>query len=155
MTAPDSPLNASVGNVRSATDRLNGRHGALSAVFGNDRDARKVVEALERTNALLARLDRLTAHADSQVFGDEGVVPQARASAAQLNALLGEARESLKKVDAVLTEAQGIASNARVASTDLGALRAEVEASLRKVESLVDEVNRKWPFSRDTELKLP
>ncbi|HSW07550.1 MAG TPA: mammalian cell entry protein, partial [Aquabacterium sp.] len=41
------------------------------------------------------------------------------------------------------------------ASTDLGALRAEVEASLRKVEQLVNEVNRRWPFARDTELKLP
>jgi len=25
---------------------------------------------------------------------------------------------------------------------------------VRKVESLVDEVNRKWPFARDTEIKL-
>jgi phospholipid/cholesterol/gamma-HCH transport system substrate-binding protein len=155
MTAADSSLNASLSNVRSATDRLSGRHGALSAIFGNDRDARKVVEALERTNALLARFDQLAAHADNQVFGEDGVVPQARTSVMQLNALLGEARESLKRVDAVLGEAQGIAANARVATADLAPLRAEVEASLRKVEHLVDEVNRKWPFSRDTELKLP
>jgi phospholipid/cholesterol/gamma-HCH transport system substrate-binding protein len=48
-----------------------------------------------------------------------------------------------------------VGANARVASTDLGALRSEVELSLRKVSQLVDEVNRKWPFARDTELKLP
>jgi phospholipid/cholesterol/gamma-HCH transport system substrate-binding protein len=48
-----------------------------------------------------------------------------------------------------------VGANAREATTDLGALRAEVEASLRKVEGLVNEVNRKWPFARDTELKLP
>ena len=41
------------------------------------------------------------------------------------------------------------------ATVDLGALRTEVEASLRKVEALVNEVNRKWPFARDTEIKLP
>jgi phospholipid/cholesterol/gamma-HCH transport system substrate-binding protein len=34
-------------------------------------------------------------------------------------------------------------------------LRAQVDASLRKVESLVNEINRKWPFARDTEIKLP
>jgi phospholipid/cholesterol/gamma-HCH transport system substrate-binding protein len=34
-------------------------------------------------------------------------------------------------------------------------LRAEVEASLRKVEHLVNEINRKWPFARDPEIKLP
>ncbi len=41
------------------------------------------------------------------------------------------------------------------AATDLGALRAEVDVSLRKVTNLVDEINRKWPFARDMELKLP
>jgi phospholipid/cholesterol/gamma-HCH transport system substrate-binding protein len=58
-------------------------------------------------------------------------------------------------VDAVLVEAQGIASNTREATVDLGSLRAEVEASLRKVDSLINEVNRKWPFARDTEIRLP
>jgi phospholipid/cholesterol/gamma-HCH transport system substrate-binding protein len=47
-----------------------------------------------------------------------------------------------------------VATNAKVASADLGTLRAEVESSLRKVEHLVNEINRKWPFARDTELKL-
>ena len=32
---------------------------------------------------------------------------------------------------------------------------ARAEASLRKVENLVNEVNRKWPLARDTEVKLP
>ena len=54
-----------------------------------------------------------------------------------------------------MADAQVIAGNAKVATADLGALRAEVDATLRKVESLVDEINRKWPFARDTELKLP
>ena len=74
---------------------------------------------------------------------------------AQLNAMLRDARESLKKADAVLAEAQAIGANTRTATADLAALRAEVEASLRKVAHLVDEVNRKWPFARDTQLKLP
>ena len=70
-------------------------------------------------------------------------------------ALLADARASLKKVDALLQEAQGIASNTREATAGLGSLRGEVEASLRKVEGLVNEINRKWPFARETELKLP
>jgi phospholipid/cholesterol/gamma-HCH transport system substrate-binding protein len=155
LTGPDSPLSASLANVAAATEKLNGRSGALGVLFGNDQDARKLVAALDRTNALLARVDQIAAHADTQVFGDRGAVSQSRAAIEQLDAALGDARASLKKLDAVLQEAQGIASNVRGATTDLSALRAEVEVSLRKVEYLVDEVNRKWPFARDTELKLP
>ncbi len=73
----------------------------------------------------------------------------------QLNTLLGDARDSLKRVDGVLAEVQKIGSNARSATDDVATLRAEVDASLRKVGGLIDEINRKWPFKRDTELKLP
>ena len=55
----------------------------------------------------------------------------------------------------MLAEAQAVGANAHAATNDLVALRAEVEASLRKVAQLVDEINRKWPFARDTQLKLP
>jgi phospholipid/cholesterol/gamma-HCH transport system substrate-binding protein len=83
------------------------------------------------------------------------LMPQTRATVEQLNALLGDARTSLQKVDAVLKDAQVISGNAKDASADLGALRTEVDASLRKVQGLVTEINRKWPFARDTEIKLP
>ncbi len=155
LSAADSPLSASLGNVRDATARLNGPQGALGVLFGNEADARKVVATLERTNALLARLDGLAVKADAQAFGPDGLVPEARAAIAQLNTLLGDTRASLKRVDAILADAQVIAGNARTASTDLDALRAEVDANLRKVSTMIDEINRRWPFASNPELKLP
>jgi phospholipid/cholesterol/gamma-HCH transport system substrate-binding protein len=92
---------------------------------------------------------------DQRIYGPNGVMDGTQAAVTQLTGVLSDARATLQKVDAVLVEAQAVGTNARVASTDLGALRAEVELSLRKVNTLVDEVNRKWPFARDTELKLP
>ena len=169
LTGPDAPLNLTLRSVQASAEKLNGPRGALGVLLGNEADVRKITLALERTNALLARLDGLVikadgiavrtdgmvAKADAQVFGAGGVMPEARATVVQLNGLLADARNSLKKVDAVLVEAQAIGANTREATNDLGALRAEVDASLRKVEQLVNEINRKWPFKRDTEIKLP
>jgi phospholipid/cholesterol/gamma-HCH transport system substrate-binding protein len=155
ITAAGSELRETVVNLRDLSARLNGPGGALGAAFGNEADARKVVTALDRANALLARLDGVAAKADTQVFGPEGVVKDARATVIQLNQLLAETRASLQKVDAVLVEAQGIGANVRGATGDLGTLRGEVEANLRKVDGMVNELNRKWPFSRETEVKLP
>ena len=169
LTATDAPLGASLRSLQTATQRLNGPGGALGVLLGSEAEAKKLSIALDRTNTLLARLDGLVvkadgiavktdgmvARADAQVFGPGGVMPETRATVVQLNGLLADARASLKKVDAVLVEAQAIAGNAREATNDLGALRAEVDASLRKVEQLVNEINRKWPFKRDTEIKLP
>jgi phospholipid/cholesterol/gamma-HCH transport system substrate-binding protein len=159
LTAADGSLASSLGNVQSLTgqinDRLKGPGGAIGALTGNEADARKVSQLLDRTNTLLARLDGLTAKADTQVFGQEGLVRDLKTTVQQINALLGDARGTLQKVDGVLQEAQAVGANVRTATTDLGTLRAEVEASLRKVDHLLNEVNRKWPFARDTEIKLP
>jgi phospholipid/cholesterol/gamma-HCH transport system substrate-binding protein len=162
LTAPESALALSLANVQTATAKLAGPQGALGLLLGNEADARKLVATIERSNALLARLDRLAANtdalltkADAQVFGAEGVMRDVQATVLQLNTLLGDARATLTKVDAVLEQAQGVAANVRGATTDLGPLRSEVEANLRRVQHLLDEVNRKWPFARDTEIRLP
>jgi phospholipid/cholesterol/gamma-HCH transport system substrate-binding protein len=162
LTGDESALKASLDNLQGLTGRLNGPQGALGALMGGEAEAKKLMLTIERANTLLARLDGLVvrtdglmAKADDQVFGREGVMQDTRAAAKQLNQMLGEARASLKRVDAVLADAQVVAANAKVATADLGTLRAEVEASLRKVEQLVNEVNRRWPFARDTEIKLP
>ncbi|MCF8168232.1 MAG: mammalian cell entry protein [Rhodoferax sp.] len=155
LTHADGPLGASLANLNTLSSKLNGPGGALAVLLGSEKDAKKIITTIDRSNALVARLDSMVAHADAQIFGDQGVMPQTRATIVQLNTLLGESRESLRQVDTILKDAQAISGNARSATTDLGALRAEVEANLRKIESLVTEVNRKWPFVRDTEIRLP
>jgi phospholipid/cholesterol/gamma-HCH transport system substrate-binding protein len=148
MTGSSSSLNTSLGHLQTVSERLSGRYGLLTGVLGSEDKAKKIIEALDRSNALLAKTDQ-------RVFGRNGVMDGTQAAVTQLTGVLTDVRASLVKVDAVLAEAQAVGANARVASTDLGALRTEVELSLRKVSQLVDEVNRKWPFARDTELKLP
>lgn len=119
LTSSEGALGASLGNVQKLTERLNGPGGALSVMLGNDAEAKKLMLTLDRTNALLAKLDGLAAKTDTQVFGANGVMPETRATVVQLNGLLGEARGSLKKVDAVLVEAQAVGANARAATDDL------------------------------------
>ena len=162
LTGSSGSVGVSLANLQTLTERLKGPGGALTVLLGSEAEAKKIAVTLDRTNALLARLDGLTAKVDSlaaktdtQVFGDKGVLPETRATVVQLNAMLGEARASLKKVDGILQDAQAISANAKDASADLGVLRADVETSLRKVDGLVNEINRKWPFARDAEIKLP
>ncbi len=155
LSAADSALGNSLRNLKSATDKLNGPHGALGLLLGNEPDAEKLLKTLASAEALLARADTMAGKADDQLFGPDGLMRDVSASLRQLAALLGQARASWVRVDALLVDAQAVAANTRGASTDLGALRTEVDTSLRKIQQLLDEVNRKWPFARDTELRLP
>ena len=148
ISAQGSPLDTSLLNLQSVTDRMKGRYGALAGIMGSDENARKLISTLDRTNTLLEK-------ADARIFGQNGVIDQSQATVGQLQDLLRDARESLKKIDSILIDAQAVAANTRGATTDLSTLRSEVEISLRKASQLIDEINRKWPFARDTEIKLP
>jgi phospholipid/cholesterol/gamma-HCH transport system substrate-binding protein len=162
VTSADGSLQASLANVRTMTERLAGRHGVLGAVLGGDDEAKKVVATIERANALLAslggvsrRLDVVLSKTDQRVYGEGGLMDGTQRAVAQANTILGEVRESLKRLDRVLADAEKISGNAKSATSDLAALRAEVDASLRKVSAILDEINRKWPFERNTDIKLP
>lgn len=162
ITAQDAALRGTFAGVQALTDRINGPRGALGVLLGNEGDARKLLATVEHAQTLLSSMDRLTrrvdaltARADAQVFGPQGVMPEARATVVQLNGLLADSRRSLQKLDAVLAEAQAVGGNVRSATAELGPLRSEVEANLRKIEGLIDQINRKWPFARETEIRLP
>ena len=155
LVSKQGALGASFGNLQTLTAKINGPGGALTVLLGGEAEAKKLITTLDRTNALLAKVDGLAAKADTQVFGEKGVLPETRSAVMQLNALLGDARSSLKKVDAVLMQAQAVGANVKEGTRDLNLLRGEVESSLRKVDGLITEINRKWPFARNTDVTLP
>ncbi len=162
ITSEDGHLDTTLANVRGLTGRLAGPRGALGVALGGDAEAAKVIAAIDRANALLVSLEKLStrldgtvARADAKLLGEGGLTDEARAALVQLKGAIADARESLKKVDALLADAQKIGANAKAASADLDVLRAEVDASLRKLSALVDDLNRRWPFAREKEVKLP
>ncbi len=162
ITADDGSLQTSLGNLRVMSQRMVGPHGALCGLLGSDAEARRMMASIDRANALIGqmtgvsrKLEGVIDKTDARVYGKDGLLDGTQQAVVQVNAILGELRENLKRVDRILQDAEQVSGNAKAASTDLRALRAEVEASLRKVTALVEEINRKWPLPRNTEIRLP
>ncbi|MFN3610538.1 MlaD family protein [Tepidimonas sp.] len=162
MTDPDAPLNASLREVRQLLHKANGRDGVLGVLMGGEADRARVTAALDDVRRLLQRLqgvaeraDGLVQRADQRVFGAQGLADDVQAGAREARDLLVGLRATLQRVDGVLAEVHGIAANTRTATQDLDALRVEVEATLRRVDGMILDIQRRWPFSRDAEVKLP
>lgn len=169
ITGTDSTLDRSLAHIETVTSRMAGPQGMLEGLTGNTDSATKLLRSLDQLHALTVtlngtarRLDRLLANADSRVLGRDGLTDEARKAIVQLNAVLADLRSSVGKLDAGLDNARqatgdikAISASAREATTDLVALRAEVDASLAKTHQMLRELNRKWPFARDSALTLP
>lgn len=168
MSRPDASLAQSLNHVAQISGSMTGEHGAMNGLLGKT-GAAKVSTALDSTHKLLDSL-----HGASLKMS--GTLEKADRGIETLNSALLDARASLKRVDAILAEAQSAATDipkitgeARVAAThvreitqeaqaatrDLNLLRRDVDDSLAKVNHLINELNRKWPFARDVELKTP
>ena len=64
LLAADGSIGATLANLRGLSERLNAPGGALGALLGDGADSRQIALTVQRTNALLARLDKLAANAD-------------------------------------------------------------------------------------------
>ena len=156
LTRRGGEINATLSNAKTITDRMTGEYGVLEGVLGSREKARVLTDSLDKTRALMIKLDAIAAKTDQWLFAREGVADNTRESLAQIRVLLSDAQTSLKKADLVLKNAVDISASVNDSTQDLGQLRAEIDDAVRRASSLVNEISKKWPFARDNpEVKLP
>jgi len=155
LTRKDGELDTTLANAKTVTGRMTGEYGMLEGVLGSPEKARAVTDSLDKTRALITKLDGLAAKTDHWLYDEKGVAAQTRESLAQIRLMLNDAQSSLKKADAMMTNAVAISANVKDGTQDLAQLRAEIDDAVRKANDLVNQINQKWPFARDPEVKLP
>jgi phospholipid/cholesterol/gamma-HCH transport system substrate-binding protein len=162
LTRQDGEIVTSLANVQTVTGRMTGEYGMLEGLLGSPEKARTVTDSLDKTRALVSKLDGIALKMDGMVvktdqwlFDQGGVAESTRESLAQVRLMLDDAQASLQKADAVMANAVDISANVKEGTADLVRLRTEIDDAVRKVNGLVNEINKKWPFARDPEVKLP
>jgi len=162
LTRKDGEIHTTLANVQTVTGRMTGEYGMLESILGSPEKARAVTDSLDKTRALIIKLDGLAlkmdgmaSKTDAWLFAEDGVAEQTRESLAQVRLMLNDAQASLQKADAVMANAVEISADVKEGTQDIAALRAEIDDAVRKANALVNEINKKWPFKRDPEVKLP
>jgi phospholipid/cholesterol/gamma-HCH transport system substrate-binding protein len=155
LTRPDGEASATLSNLKTVTGRMTGEYGMLESVLGSPEKARAVTDSLDKTRALMTKLDGLALKTDDWLFAKHGVADDTRELLAQVRLMLNDAQSSLKKADALMSNAVAISADVKAGTQDIAALRAEIDDAVRKANALINEINQKWPFARDPEVKLP
>ncbi len=155
LTRRDGEVNATLANLKTVTGRMTGEYGMLESVLGSPEKARAVTDSLDQTRALIVKLDGLAGKTDQWLYAQNGVADSTREALAQIRLMLNDAQSSLKKADALMTNAVAISADVKAGTQDIAALRTEIDDAVRKANALINEINNKWPFARDPEVKLP
>ena len=162
LTRRDGEANAVLANLQTLSARMAGEHGMLEGILGSPEKAQTVTDSLNKTRALLTRLDGLAlkmdgmaSKADARLFAKQGLVDQADASLVQIRAMLADLQATLKKTETLMSNAVAISADVKAGTQDIAQLRGEIDDAVRKASALINEINRKWPFKSDPEVKLP
>lgn len=148
LTRKDGEINATLANIKTLTGRMTGEYGMLEGLLGSPEKARAVTDSLEKLRALTSKLDSLAAKTDQWLYAQDG-------TAQQVQLMLNDAQSSLKKMDALMANAVEISADVKEGTQDIASLRAEIDDAVRKANALIDDINKKWPFAREPEVKLP
>jgi phospholipid/cholesterol/gamma-HCH transport system substrate-binding protein len=163
LTRQDGEINTTLTNVTTLTGRMTGEHGMLEGILGSPEKARAVTDSLDKTRALITKLDGLAlkmdgmaGKADQWLFAPNGVAENADEALAQVQLMLTDAQSSLKKAEVLMSNAVEISADVKEGTQDIAKLRTEIDDAVRKSNALINEINKKWPFKRgDPEVKLP
>lgn len=148
LVRPGSDLDRSLASLRVLTARMAGEYGALEGITGNAARAQQIMDVVTRLDGAVKKIDTLLAKTDERMFGERGAFDELQRSLQQINA-------TLANVQAVANDLKGISAGVKDATADLGVLRSEVDESIRKVNRMLGELDRKWPFSNEPQIKLP
>lgn len=155
MADPQGDVRRILKNADKVTTLLAEKNSLGEMLMGNEDSIKSVQEIIEtaheiavRTDNITRRLDALTAKADEQLYGSEGVLSLVRD-------ILNDLTAKLAKVDITLDNLNKASGETVNATEDLNALREDVDETLLAIRNLVEDLDRIIPFKTESEINLP
>jgi len=137
-----------VSNIERITANLAKKNSVVEMVVGDPESARAIHESIKTTKDILAKVDTLLAKTDDQVYGSDGVLLLVRK-------ILKDLILKLDKMNTTLDNVTKMSSDAADSTKDLKLLRAEIDSTVNAIGNLVNEIDKKIPFKKEPEIKLP
>ena len=115
---------------------------AIHAALKKTRDITTQVEAI------LQRVDKMAGKTDDMVYGEEGALPTVIKA-------LKDVLAKLEKLNTTIDNINKISNEAADSAGDLKVLREQIDAAVTSLDNLATELEKKIPFKKAPEIKLP
>jgi phospholipid/cholesterol/gamma-HCH transport system substrate-binding protein len=166
---PQGDLNRILRDMEVLISRLSKKESILEMAVGDPESVKSIHEALRKlkditarvdgilqrvdamagkADGIVQRVDTMAGKTDEQIYGLDGVLPQFRN-------ILRDLLAKLAKLDVTFDNINKVSSAAVDSTYDLRVLRNELDVGIKAIGDLADEIDRKIPFKKRPEIKLP
>jgi phospholipid/cholesterol/gamma-HCH transport system substrate-binding protein len=155
ISSPEGDINKILGHSERLAAKLAQKNSLLEVLI-HDREAVEAIhDSLRRTRDLTLRMDQILTRVDGMakktdegIYGQDGLLPLT-------NKILKETLTKLDLVAVSLENINKITADVAGSTHNLKRLRADLDAAAASLNDLVTEINRKIPFRKRPEIKLP
>lgn len=155
LADPEGDVHKILRNSEQITANLSEKESLLEMLVKDKKSIQSVYQALEstknitaRTETILEKVDKMAKETDEQVYGENGVFPLIIKG-------LKDLLVKLKKIDATIDNTNKISGEVADSTTDLKVLRSDIDAAVNSIGQLARELEKKIPFKKTPEIKLP
>ncbi|MDD5711168.1 MAG: MlaD family protein [Smithellaceae bacterium] len=148
-------VNEITANVSKITGTLADKKSILEMAVSDKESVASVHGALKKTediskqvDTLLKRVDTMAQKTDDSLYGKDGLM-------VSVSGILKDLLVKLEKLDVTLDNVNKISSDATGATKDIQVLRSEIDATVSSIGKVVNEIDKKIPFKKEPEIKLP
>ncbi|MDZ4164018.1 MAG: hypothetical protein U1C55_02720 [Smithellaceae bacterium] len=155
ISSPQGDLSKILKNSEQLTAKLAARNSLLEMAVNDRESVQAVHESLRKTreitgqvDAILKRVDSMALKTEEGLYGKDGTLPL-------VNKILKDTLAKLDKVSTSLDNVNKITSDIADSTTNIKRLRNELDGTVSTINDLVNEINRKIPFKKQPDIKLP
>jgi len=152
---PKGNVHKILANAENLTANLAQKKSFLEMAISDRESINSIHAALKQTSditaqvqAILKRVDKMAGKTDDMVYGEEGALPTVIKA-------LKDVLAKLEKLNTTVDNINKISNEAADSASDLKILREQIDAAVTSLGDLARELEKKIPFKKAPEIKLP
>ena len=152
---PKGNVHKILANAENLTANLAQKKSFLEMAISDRESINSIHAALKQTSditaqvqAILKRVDKMAGKTDDMVYGEEGALPTVIKA-------LKDVLAKLEKLNTTVDNINKISNEAADSASDLKVLREQIDAAVTSLGNLARELEKKIPFKKAPEIKLP
>jgi len=155
LADPQSGVHKILANAEKLTANLAQKKSLLEMAVSDQESIASIYAALKQAKditanveAILEKVDKMAEKTDDMVYGEDGIL-------STISKGLKDVLAKLKKLDVTIDNVNKISGEAAGSAANLKVLRNEIDAAVNSIGKLARELDKKIPFKKAPEIKLP